>query len=375
MMMDAITSLQQMTDEAGEGSEYQGYWYSISHALIIMVCGMLCSLQSINDIYEWSQAAPVRKFLDERFGIGKISCKAQFYNILACVNAEKFNLLFIKWMQGVLHGGLTGKTVAIDGKTICSTDKLAGNGSALHIASAIVSEYGMVIGSHECDTKTGEVIAFRELIELLDLSGAIVVADALHCKKTSAKAVVEAGADYLFVVKDNEPSLREDIELYVREETLETHTTTEKNGGRIETRTAYVSCDINWLHGHEKWINLSCIGAINTEFEKGGKKSSEWHYYISSAPLTAENLLKHARLEWGVEAMHWLLDVHFREDKTRVWDMNVQKLLNTLRKIAINLAKDYKIKTQSRQPMSGILKRNLFDIENLNEFLQVGEAN
>jgi predicted transposase YbfD/YdcC len=250
-------------------------------------------------------------------------------------------------MQGVLHGSTKGKTIAIDGKTICSTDKLSGDGSALHIASAIVSEYGMVIGSCECGTKTGEVTAFRELIELLDVSGAIVVADALHCKKKSSKAVVETGADYLFVVKDNEPTLREEIELYVREETLDKHTTTEKNGGRIETRTAYVSRGIEWLHGHENWVNLSCIGAIHREFEKSGKKSSEWHYYISSAPLTAEGLLKHVRLEWGVEAIHWLLDVHFAEDKTRVWDMNVQKLLNIMRKIALNLAKDYKAKTKS----------------------------
>jgi predicted transposase YbfD/YdcC len=374
-MMDIINSLQEMTKEAEEGTEYQGYWYSIIEVLIIVVCGKLWSLQSINDIYEWSKATPVRKFFKERFGIEKISCKAQFYNILACVNAEKFNMLFIKWMRSVLHGGLVGKTIAIDGKTICSTDKLTEDGSSIHIASAIVSEYGMVIGSRECGTKTGETNAFRELISLLDLSGAIVVADALHCKKKSAKSVVETGADYLFVVKDNEPTLKDDIALYVQEETLEKHITTEKNGGRIETRTAYVTRKIDWLYGRESWINLSCVGAIHTEFEKAGKKSSEWHYYISSAPLTAENLLKHARLEWGIEAMHWLLDVNFAEDKTRVWNMNVQKLLNTLRKIAINLAKDYKAKTKSRLPLSGILKRNLFDIANLEGFLEVIAVN
>ena len=129
--------------------------------------------------------------------------------------------------------------------------------------------------------------------------------------------------------------------------------------------------EIDWLDGHEDWKNLSCIGAIHREFEKTGKKSSEWHYYISSKPLTAKELLFHARLEWGVEAMHWLLDVHFAEDKTRVWDMNVQKLLNIMRKISLNLAKEYKAKTQSPQPMSGILKRNLFDITNLSNFLDV----
>jgi len=374
--MDAISGLQKMMREAEKGAAHDGYWYSISEALIIMVCGMLCSLQTIDDIHEWSQAAPVQNFLRERFWIEKIPCRAQFYNILACVDAEKFNKSFIKWMQGILHDGLSGKTVAIDGKTICSTGKLTKDGSALHIASAIVSEYGLVIGSQECGgTTTGEITAFRELIGLLDISGAMVVADALHCRKKSAKAVVEAGADYLFCVKDNEPTLRAEIELYFEKESVETFVTTEKNGGRIEKRTGYVSHDIDWLYEREKWEDITSIGAIHTEFEKAGHKSSEWHYYISSAPLTAQELLKHARLEWGVEAMHWLLDVHFKEDKTRIWDMNVQKLLNIMRKIALNLSKEYKTKTESKIPISKVLKRNLFDLDNFNGFLETLRAN
>ena len=333
---------------------------------------MLCSLQTIDDIHEWSQSAPAQTFLRERFWIEKIPCRAQFYNILGCVDAEKFNKSFIKWVQGMLHGNLSGKTVAIDGKTICSTDKLTQDGSALHIASAIVSEYGLVIGSQECGgTTTGEITAFRELLDMLDVKGSVVVADALHCTPKSAEAVVSAEADYLLVVKDNNPTLKDDIEFYFRnEQNLEKFSKTEKNGGRIERRTAFVSHMIGtWLHNFGEWRNLSCIGAIHTEFEKDGKRSSEWHYYISSAPLTAESLLHHARLEWGVESMHWLLDVHFAEDKTRVWDMNVQKILNIIRKIALNLAKDFKSKTESKVPISGILKRNLFDISILSYFL------
>jgi predicted transposase YbfD/YdcC len=251
--------------------------------------------------------------LKEQFGIVKLPCRAQFYNILAYVDAEQFEKSFIKWMQSVLRGGIAGKTVAIDGKTVCSTDKLTPDGSVLHIASAIVSEFGLVIGSCECGTKTGEITAFRDLIEMLDVAGAVVVADALHCNKKSAQAVVGAGADYLFVVKDNQPNLHEDIALFVQEEELETTMTKEKNGGRIETRTAYVSRDTEWLRGRGEWADLACIGTIHTRFERDGHKSSDWHYYISSAALSAEDLLRHARLEWGVEAIHWLLDVHFRE--------------------------------------------------------------
>ncbi|MCD7905962.1 MAG: ISAs1 family transposase, partial [Clostridiales bacterium] len=112
------------------------------------------------------------------------------------------------------------------------------------------------------------------------------------------------------------------------------------------------------------------IGAIHTEFTKNNNTSSEWHYYISSRELTSEELLKYARAEWSIESMHWLLDVHFLEDKTKVWDMNVQQNLNIMRKTALNLAREYKNRFEPKKTISGILKRNLFDINNLAKFIR-----
>jgi predicted transposase YbfD/YdcC len=371
--MQILQELQKTMESVESTSAHNGYWYRVSEVLIILVCGMLCNQQTIDDIHDWTDSKHTRKFLKKVFNIERIPCRAQFYSIIATVNAEEFNKCFITWMQSVLRGGIAGKTVAIDGKTICSTDKLTKDGSVLHLASALVSEHGLVIGTCECGTKTGEKTAFRELIKMLDIRGSVVVADALHCSRTSAEAVIESKADYLFCVKDNVPTLKADIELHVHNESLETESTLEKNGGRLEKRTAYITAyitqAIDWLDSRETWKKLTSIGAIHTEFEKNGKKSSEWHYYISSASLSASDLLKHARLEWGVEAMHWLLDVHFSEDKTRVWDMNVQKTLNILRKIVINLAREYKAKTNTKAPLSGILKKNLFDLDNLVDFL------
>ena len=355
-----------LEDEAS----HDGYWYSISGVLTTLVCGMLCGLRQIDDIHDWAKASPVRAFFQQQVEIAKTPCRAQFYNILRCVDADKFSLSFARWMSTVLNGGAAGKTVSIDGKTVRGTGKLTKDGSVLHIASALISEHNLVIGSRECATKTGEQAAFRELIGLLDVSGSIVVADALHCNQTSAKAVVDAGAAYLFVVKDNVPRLKEDIELYFRDGQALSHQTIEKNGGRIEKRTAYTSSDIQWLLGKKKWENIATIGALHREFEKGGKQSSEWHYYISSAVLSPKALLTHARLEWAVESMHWLLDVHFTEDKTRVWDMNVQKILNTTRKIALNMIRLFKSANRpERLPLTSVFKENLFDLGQFAAFL------
>ena len=362
---------QELEKQMGEVKKQHrlGTLHRMSHVLTIMICGMLCNLQNISDIHKWSKSEPTAKFMAKEFGIVKIPSRAQFYNILGNVKPEKFNLAFMNWMQFVA-GDATGKIIAIDGKTVCSTDKLTANSNPLHIVSAIISENNLLIGQLPSETKISEPEAFRELVKILDISGAMVVADALHCRKKSAKAVVDEGGDYLFVVKDNEPNLKADIELFVQNEDLEKFSKAEKNGGRIEKRTAYISQDIDWLSNREKWANLRTIGAIHTEFEKCGKKSSEWHYYISSAPLTAEKLLKHARLEWAVESMHWLLDVHFDEDKTRVWDMNVQQNLNIMRKIALNLAREYKRQVKPKSAISGILKDNLFDLKNLSALLR-----
>jgi len=350
---------------------HNGYWYKISEALLVLTCGMLCGLQTIDEIHDWAKSKPTRDFLKAEFGMERLFCRAQFYNLLRCVDAEKFRISFSSWMQGIIKQGEERRTIAIDGKTVCSTDKLTTDGSVLHIASAVVSELNLVIGHQPCSTKTGEITAFRELIELLDVSGSIVVADALHCNQRSCEAVVEASADYLFVVKDNQRNLKSDIELYIQNEKIESFETLEHNGGRIEKRTAYATSNIDWLDGKQRFKNLQVIGAIHREFEKDGHKSSEWHYYVSSAELTPKQLLKHARLEWAVESMHWLLDVHFNEDKTLVWDMNVQQLLNTTRKIALNLVRIFKSKHATKKALSKIMRENLFDLQQLQAFLQV----
>jgi len=381
--MGIFDELQNEMRHVDEASGHNGYWYSVSHALIILVAGALCGIQSIKYIHQWAESKPTRNFLQEVFGIDKIMSRAQFYNIVAVVKAEEFKQSFIRWMQKVLSSVapysveagsvIAGKTVAIDGKTVNSTDKLTEDGSVLNIVSAYVAEMKMTIGSHECMSKQGERAALRELIEMLELFGSIVVADALHCNKPTIEAILKAEADYLLVVKDNTPALKKSIEECLKEDNVPSSTTKELNGGRIETRTAFATSSLGQLEDSKNWPNIVTVGAIHRQFEniKHGDKSDEWHYYISSASLSPEQLLHHARMEWGVESMHWLLDVHFQEDKTAVFDMNVQKILNTVRKIALNLVRIYKdANHKPTTPLKGIMSDNLFDLAVFSDFVK-----
>ncbi len=215
-----------------------------------------------------------------------------------------------------------GLTLSVDGKTIRSTEKMEAYESPMHIVSAHIAELGITFGQYTVKDKSNEIPAVQELLNLLNIEGCLVVADALNCQKKTAKTVIDGKADYLLSVKDNQPTLKKDIEDYVQDKalrkTMDTCKTVEKNRERIERRTAYATDDIEWLSGKREWQNLVCVGAVHTQFTTAKGTSEEWHYYISSRKLTAKDLLKHARLEWSVETMHWLLDVHFGEDFCRV---------------------------------------------------------
>jgi predicted transposase YbfD/YdcC len=309
-------------------------------------------------------------FLREHFSIENIPCYYWFLCLLKLIKPESLNRCFIKWAQTFLPDNAKDLTISFDGKTIRSTGKMDRYESPLHIVSAQVADLGITFGQRTVDGKSNEIPAVRELLGLLDIEGCVVVADALNCQKDTAKAIIAGKADYLLNVKDNQQILKNEIEDSIQDESfrksMDTHSINEKNRGRIEIRTAYATYDIDWLLGKkEEWAGLSCIGAINSQFTTKKGTTNEWHYYISSRKLSAEELLKHARSEWAVETMHWFLDVHFSEDFCRVEDRNVQQNLNIVRKIALNSIKDFKKKTNSKLPLSKIMLNCLIDCENM----------
>jgi len=287
--------------------------------------------------------------------------------LLKLIDPKSLNQCFMNWVQSFLPNGAQAMTLSFDGKTIRSTGKMGKYNSAMHIISAHIAQLGITLAQKKVDDKSNEIPAMRELIGLLEVEGCMIVADALHCQKETAATIVKKQADYLLSVKDNQETLKQDIEDYIQDDslrqTMNTASTLESNSGRIERRQAFITHDIDWLYGKNEWTGLASIGAINTQFTTPKGTSDEWHYYISSRKLTAEELLKHARLEWSVESMHWLLDVHFSEDFCRIEDETVQQVLNMVRKIALNCAKTYKQKSNTKRPLSKIMFECLLEFD------------
>jgi predicted transposase YbfD/YdcC len=348
--------------------EYNGYFCSVEGALTIVILGSFCGLRNVNQIHQWACNKRVRAFLSEHFGIERIPCYYWLTCLLKIIDPKSFNKCFINWVKSLIPAvQAKNLTLSLDGKTVCSTAKMEKHKNPLHIVSAQIAQFGITLGQQAVDGKSNEIPAVRELLELLDISGCMIVADAMHCQKETAEKIVNGKADYLLSVKDNQPTLKEDIEDYVQDSALRKgmnkSVKTEKNRDRIEKRTAFVTSDIDWIESKSEWKNIACIGAINTVFETKNGTSNEWYYFISSRDLTAKELLEHARMEWSVETMHWLLDVHFGEDSCRVQDQNVLENLNMARKIALNNIKLYKVKKEIKRPISKIMFDCLLECE------------
>ena len=375
--MNDITSIKEYFCDVETTKEHNGYYYNVGEVLTVVILGSLCGLRNVNQIHQWAIDKRVNAFLSDHFGINAIPSYYWMLSLLRLIKPSSMNQLFINWVQSFLPDKKENMTISFDGKTIRSTGKMDKYDSPLHIVSAHLAELGITYGQYTVDGKSNEIPAMRKLLEFLDVQGCMVVADAMHCQKETAEAIIAGKADYLLSVKDNQQTLKKEIEDYVQDETLrmemDTFSTCEKQSGRIEKRVAFSTCDRDWLLNKEKWPGLVCIGAVNRQFTTKKGTTDEWHYYISSRMLTAEALLRHARLEWAVESMHWLLDVHFREDFCRVEDKNVQENLNIVRKIALNSIKIYKENTNSKEALSSIMLECLLDCENILRILVSNE--
>lgn len=327
--------------------------------IIIAICAVITGAESWVEVETFGQLKHgwLKTFLELPNGI---PTHDTFGRVFAALEAEAFQTSFARWVEGVF-AATRGQVIPIDGKTVRrSHDKTIGK-DAIHMVSAWASETGIVLGQRKVDDKSNEITAIPELLRLLDVAGCIVTIDAMGCQKTIAQVIRDEKADYVLRVKDNQGNLHQDLQdWFAYADHIQfanmRHTyaeTVNKEHGRIEIRRCWALSDpvaFEYIRHFEGWADLQTIVRVQRERRFADKVERETAYYISSLPPQAARLLKAVRSHWGIEnSFHWVLDMIFGEDDSRIRSGDSPQNMAVLRHLALNILKNDKSKGSLRQ--------------------------
>ncbi len=313
--------------------------------IIIAICAIICGADTWVDVALFGRAK--RKwfatFLELPSGV---PAHDTFGRVFAKLDPRAFQESFIAWTSALAQI-TSGRLVNIDGKTSRhSYDKAAGRG-AIHMVSAWVSANRLVLGATKVDAKSNEITAIPELLKLIDVAGGIVTIDAMGCQQDIAAEIITQGADYVLAVKGNQPKLYQDVMGLFKQAPLPAHGFTQTAGtghGRDEVRYCSVITDpvlLDTIRGKDAWKNLKSVVRV-TDVRKVGKnkRTVAERFFVSSLITDAKHMLQAVRGHWGVEnSLHWVLDIAFREDESRVRKDNGPENFAMMRHIALNLLK------------------------------------
>jgi predicted transposase YbfD/YdcC len=316
--------------------------YPLDEVLLLTLCAVLCGADGWVSVALFGKRKIVflRRFLP--FANGTPS-HDQLGLIFGALDATAFQSCFIAWTQA-LSGAIAG-VVAVDGKTLRRSFDRAGGKGAVHMVSAWSSVQKLVLGARAVDEKSNEITAIPELLDLLAIKGAIVTIDAMGCQKKIAEKIIDKKADYVFGLKGNQGSLREDVELLFTEQlangfkdiAVSKASSLDGEHGRIESREVVATEDIGWLKERHDWNGLRSIVMVVSGRESAKGQETERRFYISSLPADAEKLGQAIRAHWGVEnGLHWVLDVNFRDDDCRIRKKNAPANFSAVKRATLN---------------------------------------
>ena len=327
--------------------------HNLMDILIITILAVICGADYWTEIEQFGNAKKdwLNTFLKLPNGIPSADTIAR---VLAKIDTEEFHNAFIKWVNSISEL-IDGQVISIDGKTLRRSKDKSNGKKAIHVVSAWASENNLVLGQLKVDEKSNEITAIPELLKMLDIEGCIITIDAMGTQKDIAETIVKNKGDYILALKENHEILYKDVELYFEEEILTCnkkelkdkgmyYVQKEQGHGRFEKREYYISNEIDWLWQREEWTGLTGIGLCIRECEEGTTKSVEYRYFLYSIKgCTAQKFGKSIRKHWGIEnSLHWLLDMAFREDESRIRKENSAENMNIIRHMALNLLKQEK---------------------------------
>lgn len=328
--------------------------HEIIDVLVIAVCSLLCGGEGFNDMEDFGKAKYTwfKTFLRLAEGIPSHDT---FNRVFAALDPQTFLDCFLRWTQS-LRAAVPQEIVALDGKALRRA--LDQDQSVKYVVSAWAESNRLVLGQLKVADKSNEITAVPQLLRALALEGCIVTTDAMGCQRKIAKEIIEADADYVLALKGNQETVHEEVKAFLDHAlaerllarppgvkppkaaaTLACLETVDKDHGRFEIRRYYQSAELDWFADRQKWEGLRSVGMVESIREIDGQRTIERRYYLSSLPLGVETFARAVRGHWGVESMHWIMDVCFREDQSRARAGYAAENLATLRRLALNLLK------------------------------------
>lgn len=324
--------------------------HNLLEIIVMTICAVIAGCDVWEDIVDYCRVKEewFREALHMNLENG-IPSHDTMQRVWGMLEPKEFERCFCAWVEAV-RKKTEGEIVSIDGKTVRRSG--GRNQKPIHMVSAWANQSQMVLGQLATDKKSNEITAVPELLEMLDVRGCIITADAMSCQKAITGKIAEKEGDYVLALKDNHPVFHDEVRAYFETALKEPQNypavkslkTTDSGHGRIETRTYYLSNEIDWYENKADWSNLRAFGMVCTRVEKQGTITEDVRHFITS--LDDITLFSRAiRKHWGIEnSLHWCLDMTFREDYSRIRKDHSAENMAVVRHMALNILKNYPAK-------------------------------